>query len=212
MSCSSFWACPLRLIAIAYLIGSIPFGWLMGKLVFKSDIRKAGSGNIGATNALRNFGTVAGIIVLLLDFGKGFAVAWFAKGLFAPMDYWIPIVGASVIIGHIFPIWLNFKGGKGVATAAGVFAVFMPWAILSALLVFIIAVALSRYVSVGSLCAAAALLVHHIVYYALKGWDLPMLIFVLLLVIMVYVKHIPNLKRLASGTENRFSFSRKGNR
>lgn len=212
MSCASFWSCPFRIMAIAYLVGSIPFGWLMGKLFFKEDIRQAGSGNIGATNALRRFGTVPGIIVLLLDMLKGFAVAWFAKEVFMPGSYWIPITGALTIIGHMFPIWLNFKGGKGVATAAGVFIALSLWPVLIALATFLITVIISRYVSLGSILAALALMVSSIVQQSLQTWDLPMLVFITLLVIMIIFKHIPNIKRLLAGHENRLQFSRKGNR
>lgn len=212
MMCASFWACPGRILAIAYLVGSIPFGWLMGKLFFKEDIRQAGSGNIGATNALRRFGTVPGIIVLLLDMAKGFGVAWFASSQLAPGSFWIPLAGAMVIVGHMFPLWLNFKGGKGVATAAGVFIALTLWPVLIALGVFLITVFVSRYVSLGSILAALALLVSSIVQQSVKGWDLPMLIFITLLVIMIIVKHLANIKRLLSGTENRITFSRKGNR
>jgi len=212
MSCASFWACPFRIMAIAYLVGSIPFGWLMGKLFFKEDIRQAGSGNIGATNALRRFGTIPGIIVLLLDMAKGFAIAWFAQDLFGPGSYWIPIAGALTIVGHMFPIWLNFKGGKGVATAAGVFIALTIWPVLIALATFLIVVIISRYVSLGSILAALALLVSSITMQALRGWDLPMLAFITLLVIMIIYKHIPNIKRLLAGSENRIQFSRKGTR
>jgi len=199
-------------MAIAYLVGSIPFGWLMGKLFFKEDIRQAGSGNIGATNALRRFGTVPGIIVLLLDMLKGFAVAWVAKDVFGAGSYWIPIAGAMTIIGHMFPLWLNFKGGKGVATAAGVFIALTLWPVLIALATFLITVFVSRYVSLGSILAALALLLSSVVSQAMGGWDLPMLAFVVLLVAMVIFKHVPNIKRLLAGNENRLQFSRKGSR
>lgn len=212
MKCNSFWACPFRILAIAYLIGSIPFGWIIGRLFFKHDIRKAGSGNIGATNALRSFGTAIGVLVLLLDFGKGFAAAWLAKQVFVPHDFMIPLTGAMVVIGHIFPLWLDFKGGKGIATAAGVFTVFMPWLLLIALGVFVVTVAISRYVSLGSIIAALGLLISSIVANALYGWDFPMLIFIILLVIIVIIKHISNIKRLLSRQEQRISFSRKGSR
>lgn len=211
-SCSSFWACPLRMIAIAYLIGSIPFGWLMGKLFYKADIRKSGSGNIGATNALRSYGTVAGLIVLALDLGKGLAVAWLAKMVFAPGDVWIALAAGAAFLGHIYPVWLNFKGGKGIATAAGLFILLNPWALLVALLVFLSVVIISRYVSLGSVLAASGLALFSIGQCILGALDIPLLILTLALVAIVIIKHIPNLKRLKNKEENKISFSKKGSR
>ncbi|MCB5228983.1 MAG: glycerol-3-phosphate 1-O-acyltransferase PlsY [Candidatus Cloacimonetes bacterium] len=211
-SCNSFWACPLRMIAIAYLIGSIPFGWLMGKLFYKADIRQTGSGNIGATNALRSYGTVAGLIVLALDVGKGVAVAWLAKMVFVPGDVWIALAAGAAFLGHIFPVWLNFKGGKGIATAAGLFILLNPWALLVALLVFLSVVIISRYVSLGSVLAAAGLALFSIGQCILRALDIPLLILTLAVVAIVIIKHIPNLKRLKNKEENKISFSKKGSR
>ncbi|NLK49963.1 MAG: glycerol-3-phosphate 1-O-acyltransferase PlsY [Candidatus Cloacimonetes bacterium] len=198
------------MIAIAYLIGSIPFGWLMGKLFFKADIRKSGSGNIGATNALRNYGTVAGLIVLALDLGKGLAVAWLAKMIFAPGDYWIALAAGAAFLGHIYPVWLNFKGGKGIATAAGLFILLNLWALLFALIVFLAVVIISRYVSLGSVLAASGLALFSVGQHILGALDLPLLILTLALVAIVIIKHLPNLKRLKNKEENKISFSKKG--
>ncbi|HOH60324.1 MAG TPA: glycerol-3-phosphate acyltransferase, partial [Candidatus Cloacimonadota bacterium] len=103
----------------AYFLGSIPVGWIVARLFFKTDIRSKGSGNIGATNALRQFGTAVGLIVLLLDMSKGIIAVLLAKSIYGSGAMMVVICGLLAILGHVFPIWLKFKGGKGVATAAG---------------------------------------------------------------------------------------------
>ncbi|HPV14884.1 MAG TPA: glycerol-3-phosphate 1-O-acyltransferase PlsY [Candidatus Cloacimonadota bacterium] len=210
MCTTDFCLCPAQVIAIAYLIGSIPFGWLMGKLFFGQDIRQSGSGNIGATNALRRFGTKAGVIVLLLDLGKGLLVMGLARKYLMPQSLEYTLAAAFVILGHIYPIWLNFKGGKGVATAAGAFIMIAPLPLVIALLAFIITVFISRYVSLGSLIAALTLLISMGVYHFCKPMHYSMLILVALLVGLVVYKHKENIKRLVRGEENRISFSKKG--
>lgn len=210
MTCSTS-LCPLQFALLAYLIGSIPFGWLTGRIFFRRDIRSAGSGNVGATNALRQFGTTAGIAVLLLDLGKGFAAAYLAKWFFPAGSAWIPALGALAIIGHVFPIWLDFKGGKGVATAAGVFIALTPYPVLAALLVFLAVTAISRYVSLGSMCAAVVLLASLVIQQYLRdSFDYAMLAFTSLVVIMIFVKHRQNIQRLLAGKENKIRFSKKG--
>jgi glycerol-3-phosphate acyltransferase PlsY len=154
----------LLTVIIAYLLGSIPFGVLVAKAK-GVDIRSAGSGNIGATNAMRVLGKPAGILVLLLDALKGYAaVAW----LPVMLSRWLgecrrlipvlPVIaGIGAVLGHNYTCWLKFKGGKGIATSAGVYLALAPWAVLIALVVFLLAVAVTRYVSVGSIAAAIAL-------------------------------------------------------
>lgn len=210
MTCSTS-LCPFQYALLAYLIGSIPFGWLMGRIFFRRDIRSGGSGNVGATNALRQFGTTAGVIVLLLDLAKGFTAAWLATWFFPVGSVWIPVLGALAILGHVFPIWLDFKGGKGVATAAGVFIALTPYPVLAALIVFILITAISRYVSLGSMCAAVVLLASLVLQQYLRGrFDYSMLVFTALVVIMIFVKHRQNIKRLLAGNENKIRFSKKG--
>lgn len=198
---------------IAYLLGSIPIGWIVARLFFRTDIRAGGSGNIGATNALRQFGTLVGALVLLLDMGKGIAAVLLAKGVYPELPALVVLCGLIAILGHIFPVWLKFKGGKGVATAAGVVLALLPWGLLLALGVFILVVAASRYVSLGSILAALSLLVYEII----KEWqaELPniaLLAFTILVVGMIIYKHKENISRLKNGRENKITFSKKGKR
>ncbi|MDD3534824.1 MAG: glycerol-3-phosphate 1-O-acyltransferase PlsY [Candidatus Cloacimonetes bacterium] len=198
---------------IAYLLGSIPIGWILARLFFRTDIRAGGSGNIGATNALRQFGTLVGVLVLLLDMGKGIVAVLLAKGVYPELPALVVLCGLIAILGHIFPVWLKFKGGKGVATAAGVVLALLPWGLLLALGVFILVVAASRYVSLGSILAALSLLIYEII----KEWraELPniaLLCFTILVVGMIIYKHKENISRLRNGRENKITFSKKGKR
>ncbi len=124
----------------AYLLGSIPFGLLLTKLFGGGDVRKAGSGNIGATNVARVVGPLAGILTLVFDTAKGTAAVWLAGRVSNESAAWMMIAAFAVLLGHCFPVWLNFKGGKGVATALGVFLALCPLAAVSALLLFILCV------------------------------------------------------------------------
>ncbi len=212
MIASSF-AVYARYLLMAYFVGSIPFGWLVGKLFFRKDIRKAGSGNIGATNALRQFGTVTGLAVLALDIAKGLFIGFFAKSIFPPGDIGIPLMGLMVIVGHVLPVTLLFKGGKGVATAGGVFIALTPVPVLICLAVFIVVTALSRYVSLGSIIAATGLFIALLAAQAIRGaYDIPMLVFTALVVLLIIWKHRQNISRLLQGTEHKLSFSKKGAR
>ena len=126
------------ILGLAYLLGSIPVGWLIANIFYHKDIRQEGSGNIGATNALRIFGTKIGILVLLLDMMKGVMAVLIAKQVISGAHPLVSIAGLVAILGHIFPVWLKFRGGKGVATAAGVFAALAPLGLLIGLLSFIL--------------------------------------------------------------------------
>ncbi len=194
----------------AYLLGSIPFGFLLVLLVRKEDIRSTGSGNIGATNVIRSGAKKLGALTFLLDVCKGFFAVWLASRLiFAPGLASVPLQNAEAlaalcaILGHIYTIWLRFKGGKGVATALGVFLALAPLAAVLGLIIFVIAFAFSKYVSLSSILAAvafppAALLLPHKPYG-------PWLVVVIFLVpIIVIAKHHQNITRLFSGTEYRF--------
>src|SRR5260370_24585630 len=141
----------------AYLLGSIRFGVLIANLFGGGDVRKAGSGNIGATNVARVVGPLAGILTLVFDTAKGMAAVWLAGRVTGESATWMMIAAFAVLLGHCFPVWLKFKGGKGVATALGVFLALCPLAAVSALLLFVLCVAYWRYVSLGSVAAAAAL-------------------------------------------------------
>jgi len=205
-------------ILCAYLIGSIPFGHIAG-LCYGVDIRTKGSGNIGATNVYRVLGKKPGIIVFLLDAMKGIAavrvvpqgVAFVLGGVEAvpPGVFVILACAVFVFLGHTFPVWLRFKGGKGVATGLGLAIGIAPFSALVALAVWIAVFAASRYVSLASIFAAVVL--------GAAAWFLdnsaeprnyaPAVICALAL--FVIIKHKSNIKRLLSGTENRFSFSGK---
>ena len=193
-------------LTIAYLLGSIPFGYLLVRFVRQEDVRDTGSGNIGATNVARAGGTTLGVFTLILDAMKGF-IAVFVVMQFAPNTAQGPstlAIAAAVaaVIGHVFPIWLGFRGGKGIATALGVFIALVPLVALSSVGVFALIVAITRFVSLGSIVAAisipflAVLLVPHRSTALLLG-----LSFISLLSI---VKHHANIVRLLRGTESRF--------
>jgi glycerol-3-phosphate acyltransferase PlsY len=191
----------------AYLLGSIPFGLLVAKLK-GVDIRTAGSGNIGATNAMRVLGKPAGITVLILDALKGYAAAAFLPSLIlgvsskaVPTPDLLPLVaGIFAVLGHNYTCWLKFKGGKGIATTAGVYLALAPWALLIALVVFVLAVAFSRYVSVGSLAAAVAL---PMAVWIMKPGEPCLIIVTCALGVLAIYKHKCNIQRLRAGTENR---------
>ena len=182
----------------AYLLGSIPTGLLLGKL-YGIDVRKEGSGNIGATNLYRTVGRKVGIITLIGDCLKGLLpvlLAW-KLGLLEPMQAW---VGLAAFCGHVFSVFLLFKGGKGVATALGVYLALAPLAVLGALAVFILLVAIWRYISLGSIVAAAAMPL--IIFFRPHSNEL--LIATALISAIVIIKHHTNISRLLAGTESRF--------
>lgn len=197
-------------VLVAYLLGSIPTGFLVAQ-ARGIDIRTVGSGNIGATNVFRYLGTPAGVFVLLADALKGWLAVVVAANLVCGWFYpaagpqareWFRIVaGVAAILGHNYTCWLYFKGGKGIATSAGVLAAFVPWALLIALGVFIIVFALSRYVSLGSVSAAFAL------PFAtwLTGQSTTMIMVTAALGALAIYKHKANIKRLLNGTESRIS-------
>jgi len=194
------------LIALAaYLLGSIPFGFVLVRLFRKEDIRSTGSGNIGATNVIRSGAKGLGALTFLLDACKGCFAVWLA-GRFAgslPYGNAAAVAALFAVLGHIYTVWLGFKGGKGVATAFGVFLAIAPWSALASLAVFAAALALARYVSLASILGAAAfpvfaLLLRHRAY----GMWLTVAIF--LVPAMVIAKHHQNIARLLKGTEYRF--------
>src|SRR5216684_5088679 len=194
----------------AYLLGSIPFGLLLAKLFGGRDVRKAGSGNIGATNVARVVGPLAGILTLVFDTAKGMAAVWLAGRVTSESAAWMMVAAFAVLLGHCFPVWLKFKGGKGVATALGVFLGLCPPAAVSALLLFILCVAYWRYVSLGSVAAAAAMPL--LIYFLWAPRHAPPIIVdagTLAIAGLVIYKHDGNLQRLVDGTEPRFSFSKK---
>lgn len=196
--------------AAAYVLGAIPFGLLLGKLFGAADVRKEGSGNIGATNVARVAGPAAGILTLLLDAGKGALAVVLAAQLPNRSALWIMIAGLSVLVGHCFPIWLRFRGGKGVATAAGVFLVLCPPAFLGAVILFALAVFYWRFVSLASISAAAAMPL--LVYFFWAPHHAPpnaITFGTLAAALLIIYKHDGNIQRLVQGDEPKFSFGKK---
>jgi glycerol-3-phosphate acyltransferase PlsY len=187
-----------RAVLLAYLIGSIPFALLIARWQGAGDLRGLGSGNLGATNVWRVSGAGAGILVALLDVAKGVLSVTLARYV-TDQTAAPAAAGLAAILGHVYPVWLTFHGGKGVATAAGVFAVLSPVALLVAASIFIAAVALTRYVSLGSVLAAVSL--PPAVYLA--GGPRPATIAALAAAALVLFTHRTNLMRLRSGTERR---------
>ncbi len=186
----------------SFLIGSIPFSWIIGRLIRGVDIRTTGSGNVGATNLARATGYGPGIAALLLDAGKGVAAVmlagWMSGG--GPGGVILEsVAGALVILGHNFTPFLRFRGGKGVATGAGVFGVLAPLGLVAALAVFIVVVIASRIVSLGSITAAAALPVAVLLLYD----ALPVTMLALGVAALVIVRHRTNIVRILRRTEDR---------
>jgi len=186
-------------ILVAYFVGAIPFGLIlsMGSGV---DIRSQGSKNIGATNVSRLLGKKLGILTLIADIAKGF-LPMFIAAYFLPeteqKDMVVALCGAATVVGHMFPVYLGFIGGKGVATALGVFLYLAPWGVLVCLGVFVATVALSGYVSMGSLLGA--LTVIPVLWFSREPqWKLVLAVFV---VGMIWLKHHQNIRRLLQGTE-----------
>jgi len=189
-------------IPLAYLLGSIPFGYLLVRVFRKEDIRQTGSGNIGATNVVRSGAKGLGIATLLLDLGKAYLAVRIAQHL-APNDWDLAAMAAvAAIVGHVFPIWLGFRGGKGVASALGVFLALSPMTALGIFLVFLVVVLLTRMVSLASILAAATIPVL-MLYFAPTRSHFVLFGF-LFIPLLVIVKHHANIGRILAGTESRF--------
>ncbi|MDW5265023.1 MULTISPECIES: glycerol-3-phosphate 1-O-acyltransferase PlsY [Acidobacteriaceae] len=189
-------------ISLAYLLGSIPFGYVLVKIFRKQDIRATGSGNIGATNVARSGAKGLAIATLLLDLGKAFIAVKIAQHIL-PGNYDLAVAAAvAAILGHVFPVWLRFRGGKGVASALGVFLALTWPSALATLAIFVVIFALTRYVSLASIIAAAAFPVFGLYFITSRT---PIVVtgffFIPLLII---VKHHQNIRRLLSGKESRF--------
>lgn len=192
----------------AYLLGSIPFGLLLTKALGRGDVRKVGSGNIGATNVARAAGLLAGVFTLALDVAKGAGAVLLAEKLSRDSATWMMMAAFAVLLGHCFPVWLKFRGGKGVATAAGIFLVLSPLACLPAVVLFILVVIFWRYVSLGSVSAAAAMpLLIYLLWAPPHAPPLVITIGTLAVSLLITYKHRGNLRRLVERTEPKFSFS-----
>ena len=200
-------------ILAAYLLGATPFGLIMGKLN-GIDIREVGSGNIGATNVWRSVGKAWGLAAFFCDFMKGLLPVLLARIVAShwpslALPAWLPLAsGIAAVAGHLFPVWLGFKGGKGIATGFGMLVGLTPILVLTAFGLFVVTVAISRYISLGSLIAA--------VFLAIAAWplhfcgmlgfqrDIPLCVFIMVLSLFAIWKHKSNIKRLCEGRENRF--------
>jgi glycerol-3-phosphate acyltransferase PlsY len=192
------------IIAFSYLLGSIPPGYLISKIIQGKDIRYLGSGNIGATNVGRTIGTKWGLITLLFDIAKG-AVAVLLARYFIESNLFIAIAGVMAIVGHNFSLFLKFKGGKGVATALGVFLALAPRAVLPALAVFAIMFMIFKFVSLASISAAATFPIS--TYFS--GYSNEIIGGAIIGSMLIIIAHRTNIKRLIQGQENKFSFNRR---
>jgi glycerol-3-phosphate acyltransferase PlsY len=193
----------LLAIVIAYLLGGIPFGFLLVKFTKGADIRESGSGNIGATNVLRTTGRAAGVATLLLDIAKGYLAVWLAAELTGGAPEWTSLAALAVMAGHAYPVFLKFKGGKAVATFIGAFAYLTPLPLAAVLLLFIAVVAVTRYISAASILAAAA--------FPFGVWMIlhpPVQVTVAAFIAGAFIvyRHKSNWARLRAGIENRFSW------
>jgi glycerol-3-phosphate acyltransferase PlsY len=201
---------------VAYLLGSIPFGYLLVRIFRGTDVRQTGSGNIGATNVARSSPTL-GVATLFLDAAKGFAAVAIAgsiaggAGRIGPFyfDSAMALAAFCALLGHIFPVWLKFRGGKGVATGVGAFVAIVPKAVLVAICVFAALVALFRYISLGSIVAAAALPAFIYLFYIQPGLPMQSVLGAAMAAsLLIIAKHHQNISRLLAGTEHRFSLRR----
>jgi glycerol-3-phosphate acyltransferase PlsY len=192
-------------IAIACLLGAIPFGFLLVKFTKGTDVRAAGSGNIGATNVLRTSGKAEGIATLLLDIAKGFVAVWIAAKLTDDSSVWTSLAAIAVMAGHAFPVFLNFKGGKAVASFIGAFLYLTPIPLVLALLLFVAAVARTKHISAGSILAAGA--------FPFGVWMIlhpPVAVLLAAFVAGAFIvyRHRSNIQRLRAGTENVFAWKK----
>jgi acyl phosphate:glycerol-3-phosphate acyltransferase len=201
---------PVLLLIAAYLLGSIPFGFLIVRAKEGADVRESGSGGTGATNVSRRAGKLAGVVTLLLDAAKGVVAVLLARWLATDdfgINWWVAAAALLAVIGHCFPVWLGFRGGKGVATGVGIFLSLNPLAVAGAAVIFILAVVSTRYVSLGSILAAAAfpLFVWLLsVYFKPVEHLAPVMAAAIASAALIILMHHANIGRLLSGTESKF--------
>src|SRR5450759_168673 len=194
---------PLAVLPIAYLLGAIPFGYLLVKWKTGADVRAAGSGNIGATNVMRTTGRAAGVVTLLLDIATGYLAVWTAGRLTGQEALWMSLAALAVMAGHAYPVFLGFKGGKAVASFVGAFLCLTPWAWAAELIIFVVIVIWTRHISMGSIVWAATLPLA--VWLVMQGpW--PAVGASVVAGAFVIYRHSSNIQRLRLGTENGFKF------
>ena len=207
-------------VIAAYLIGSISFAVIFAKSFLKKDVRELGCGNAGTTNVMRNAGFLPGALTFIFDALKGFAGAFMGKAIFeyihtqtgSEWSFWIYgayLCGAACMLGHILPLFFGFKGGKGVATSVGIYAVCCPIAIIIGLAVFAVSTLVTRYVSLSSVLAATVVVVLSIVFHNDTAGILPQIILSISMGAMVIIKHKDNIKRLINGTERKIKLGGK---
>ncbi len=197
---------PWLVLLIAYLLGAVPFGYLLVKWKTGKDVRASGSGNIGATNVLRTTGRAAGIVTLLLDIAKGFVAVWMAARATDSSPLWTSLAALAVMAGHAFPVFLKFRGGKAVASFVGAFLYLEPLALLAVLLVFVIVVSATRYISLGSILASGTF---PLAVWLISHPPAPVLWAAAIAGFFVVARHHGNIARLLKGNENKFSFGGK---
>lgn len=189
------------LVVVGYLLGSVPFGLVVSRGLYGEDVRRHGSGNVGATNVLRTFGWPGGVGTLLLDVLKGVLPVVAALEWATDQPYLAVAAGAAAIVGHVYPVYLKFDGGKGVATSAGVFGILAPKALGVAVLLFLAGVGISRYMSAGSLLGAVGFPIAAGYFYGVRA---PVTLGAGLVVLLIVWRHRGNLRRLIRGEEHPF--------
>ena len=195
---------PILALAVAYLVGGIPFGYLLVRLKTGQDVRSLGSGNIGATNVLRTTGRSVAIATLLLDIAKGFFAVWLAALLTGHSDLWMSAAALAVMAGHSYPPFLKFRGGKAVASFIGAFLCLTPVPLAATLAIFVPVVAVTRQISMGSIVAAGSL---PLAVWLILHPTAPVLIASLVAAAFIVYRHSSNIERIRAGTENVFRFS-----
>jgi acyl phosphate:glycerol-3-phosphate acyltransferase len=189
----------ILVLIIAYLLGSIPSGLIIGKVFYKTDIREHGSGNLGGTNTFRTLGVKAGLVVTLADILKGTLAASLPAILNVDMN---PLLaGVIAVVGHTYPIFAGFRGGKAVATSGGVLLYCAPLMFITVLAAFFISLYLTKYVSLSSIIAGVTGVLYAIITGFIQDWDIPLLIVILLLASFVIYRHRANIKRIMNKTE-----------
>ncbi|MBN2540962.1 MAG: glycerol-3-phosphate 1-O-acyltransferase PlsY [Bacilli bacterium] len=204
------------LLLLAYILGSIPFSYILGRYFRHDDIRKHGSGNIGTTNAFRVFGKIIGVSVLLLDVAKSGLLVFLVKNnlIFPETELFHPLIyGLAAVLGHIFPVWFKFRGGKGVASAFGLLLAYSPITAVALIPMFISVTFLTRYVSLASTFTTmtAAYLGTFLFLFRSDStdYDIYFMIVLIIVTILIFIRHSSNFHRIRMGTENKISVGKK---